>query len=154
MHKERHKNRVGPSLYCDILICALLALFLLLAQAVTAPAAFCLDVGYITTAAGTGTKGYSGDGGPATSAQMNSVWGVAVDKEGNLYIADSANRVIREVASWNHTQFGINMTAGNIYTVAGNGTSGYSGDNGPATNAQLASPQCVAVDQAGNLFYR
>jgi len=69
---------------------------------------------------------------------------VVTDSNGNLYIADLRNRVF-EVAASDHTQFGIAMTAGNIYTVAGNGTSGYSGDSGLATNAKLNRPEGVAV---------
>jgi hypothetical protein len=97
--------------------------------------------GIITTVAGNGTPGYSGDGGPATSAELNYPHGVAVDASGNLFIADYDNNVIRKV--------GAN---GIITTVAGNGTSGYSGDGGLATQAELAWPSGVAVDTSGNLF--
>ena len=95
----------------------------------------------ITTVAGGGTVGYSGDGGPATSAQIYPS-AVAVDHSGNLYIADGSNCVIRKVAA----------ATGVITTVAGNGTCGYSGDGGPATSAQLSGPEGVAVDGAGNLY--
>ncbi|MBI6546909.1 MAG: hypothetical protein HY692_08950, partial [Cyanobacteria bacterium NC_groundwater_1444_Ag_S-0.65um_54_12] len=94
--------------------------------------------GVITTVAGNGTEGYSGDGGPATSAQLNDPSGVAVDGAGNLYIADNFNRRIRKVD-----------TNGIITTVAGNGEWGYSGDGGPATSAQLGGAAGVAVDGAG-----
>jgi uncharacterized protein (TIGR03437 family) len=94
----------------------------------------------INTFAGNGTIGYSGDNGPATSAQLNQPWGVAVDAAGNVYIADTVNNRIRKVAN------------GVISTVAGNGTLGYSGDDGPATSAQLSWPAGVAVDSAGNLY--
>jgi uncharacterized protein (TIGR03437 family) len=97
--------------------------------------------GLITTVAGNGTFGYSGDGGPATSAKL-SPWGVAVDGSGNLYITDFYDSVIRKVAA----------ATGIITTVAGNGTFGYSGDGGPATTAQLAEPSGVAVDGSGNLY--
>ena len=98
--------------------------------------------GTITTVAGTpGTIGYSGDGGPATSAELQYAWGVAVDSAGNLYIADTQNCRIRKVNA-----------SGTITTVAGNGTSGYSGDGGPATSAELSYPYGVAVDSAGNLY--
>jgi len=97
--------------------------------------------GIITTVAGNGTSGYSGDGGPATEAQLGYPYGVAVDTSGNLYIAESGNNCIRKV-----DQNGI------ITTVAGNGTFGYSGDGGPATEAQFLSPNWVAVDTSGNLY--
>jgi sugar lactone lactonase YvrE len=96
--------------------------------------------GVITTVAGNGTQGFSGDNGAATSAQLNEPTGVAVDSAGNLYIADEGNNVIREVSN------------GMIATVAGNGTLGFSGDSGPATGAQLNGPTGVAVDSAGNLY--
>ena len=96
--------------------------------------------GVITTVAGGGTYGFSGDNGPATNAQLYNPYGVAVDSAGNLYIADANNYRIRKV------------TNGVITTVAGNGTYGFSGDNGPATNAQLYNPYGVAVDSAGNLY--
>jgi sugar lactone lactonase YvrE len=97
--------------------------------------------GIIITVAGNGTYGYSGDGGPATSAQLSSPRGLAVDSAGNLFIADSGNYRIRRVSS-----------SGIITTVAGNGTYGYSGDEGPATSAQISSLCGLAVDSAGNLF--
>ena len=98
--------------------------------------------GTISTVAGTGTMGYSGDAGPATSAQLNVPSGVAVDSSGNLYIADTYNQRIRKVTA----------SDGKISTVAGAGTMGYSGDDGPATSAQLANPNGVAVDSLGNLY--
>jgi len=97
--------------------------------------------GIITTAAGNGTNGYSGDGGPATNAELRLPGAVAVDVAGNLFIADSGNNRIREVG-----------TNGIIATVAGNGTYGYSGDGGPATNAELDYPSGVAIGASGNLF--
>ncbi len=96
--------------------------------------------GTITTVAGTGIKGHSGDGGPATQAALNYPKGLAVDGTGNLYIADSFNSRIRVVAA-----------TGVITTVAGNGTFGDSGDGGPATSAQLRFPSGLALDAAGNL---
>jgi sugar lactone lactonase YvrE len=98
--------------------------------------------GIITTVAGNGTSGYSGDGGPATSAQLWGATKVAVDGAGNLYIVDGYNERIRKVSA----------ATGVITTVAGNGTSGYIGDGGPATSAELASPEGVALDGAGNLY--
>src|ERR1017187_10011226 len=95
--------------------------------------------GVLTLVAGNGTTGFSGDNGPATSAQLYYPQGLAVDFAGNLYIADT-NNCIRKVSN------------GVITTVAGNGTEGFSGDNGPATNAKLGQPEGVAVDSAGNLY--
>ena len=92
------------------------------------------------TVAGNGTCGFSGDNGPATSAELRNPQGVALDSAGNLYIADTYNNAIREVSN------------GVITTVAGNGTYGFSGDNGPASSAQLYSPWGVALDAAGNLY--
>ena len=102
------------------------------------------STGLITTVAGSGRlgSGYSGDGGPATSAQLTVAYGVTVDAAGNLYIADSWNQRIRKVTA----------STGVITTVAGNGKAGYSGDGGPATSAQLNSPSGVAVDSAGNVY--
>jgi uncharacterized protein (TIGR03437 family) len=110
--------------------------------------------GIITTVAGSGSVdvftpqagwsrngGFSGDGGPATSALLNNPMGVAVDASGNLFIADSFNNRIRKVSA-----------SGIITTVAGNGTEGFSGDAGPATLASLANPFGVAVNASGNLF--
>ncbi len=96
--------------------------------------------GVITTVAGNGTPGFSGDNGPATSAQLNYITGIAVDSAGNLYISDFNNNRIRKVSN------------GVITTVAGTGTAGYSGDSGPATSAELNSPFGVAVDSSGNLY--
>ena len=97
--------------------------------------------GTITTVAGTGARGFSGDGGPATVAQLSSPRGVAVDAAGNLYIADRGNGRVRRVDRF-----------GTITTVAGTGEYGYSGDGGPATAARLRSPMRLAVDAAGNLY--
>jgi len=97
--------------------------------------------GIITTVAGNGRLAYSGDGGAATNASLNQPSGVAVDVSGNLFIADTFNNVIRKVD-----------TNGTITTVAGNGTIGYSGDGGAATNASLYWPSDIAVDAFGNLF--
>jgi sugar lactone lactonase YvrE len=96
--------------------------------------------GVITTVVGNGTQGFSGDDGPATSAQLGQPEGVAVDSAGNLYIADTSNSRIRKVSN------------GVITTVAGNGTRGFGGDNGPAASAELGAPEGVAVDSAGNLY--
>jgi sugar lactone lactonase YvrE len=97
--------------------------------------------GIITTVAGNGTQGYSGDAGPAINSQLNEPAGLTIDRLGNLYIADAGNNCIRKVSP-----------AGMITTIAGNGTGGYSGDGGPAVKAQLKLPQDVAVDVVGNLY--
>src|SRR6266571_1957653 len=110
-----------------------------------------MTAGDIYTVAGDGTSGFSGDGGPATSAGL-SLRGVAVDAAGNLLIADTFNRRVRVVAHKTGTFYGQAMTAGDIYTVAGDGTIGFSGDGGPATSAGLSGPVGVAVDAAGNLL--
>ncbi|QQS47834.1 MAG: hypothetical protein IPM66_04030 [Acidobacteriota bacterium] len=98
--------------------------------------------GMITTVAGNGTLGYSGDGGPATSARLNLPNNVWVDGAGNIFISDAGNSRIRKV----------NAADGMITTVAGNGARGFSGDGGPATNAELFGPACAITDEAGNLY--
>ena len=97
--------------------------------------------GTISTYAGTGTPGFAGDGGPATAAQLSFPQGVALDSAGNLYIADSNNNRIRKVTP-----------GGTISTYAGTGLQGFSGDGGPAIDAQLWFPVGVALDSAGNLY--
>ena len=97
--------------------------------------------GIITTIAGTSTAGYSGDGGAATIASLKGPHGVTVDAAGNCYVADTTNNCIRKID--------IN---GIITTWAGNGTAGYSGDGGPATNASLNRPYGLAVDADGAVF--
>jgi trimeric autotransporter adhesin len=97
--------------------------------------------GTVTTVAGNGNQGYSGDGGPAINAQLNEPFGIAFDAHGNLYFADSHNNRIR-----------VLLTNGNITTVAGNGKAGYSGDMIAATTAELNQPFDVAFDQYGNLY--
>jgi sugar lactone lactonase YvrE len=133
--------------------------------------------GVMTTVAGNGTSGFSGDGGPATNAQLYQPTGVAVDSAGNVYIADTGNNRIREVSNGVITTLvdsnaaGIvvdssgnlyladtqgsrirEVSAGAITTIAGSGTFGFSGDGGSATNAQLSVPTGVAVDSAGNVY--
>ncbi|MGA2716202.1 MAG: hypothetical protein ABSG41_24145 [Bryobacteraceae bacterium] len=97
--------------------------------------------GTISTFAGNGTPGYAGDGGTAVNAELNSPAGLAVDSAGNVYIADYGNSTVRKVD-----------TKGNITTVAGTGTWGYSGDGGPASKAMVASPEAVAIDTAGDIY--
>jgi uncharacterized protein (TIGR03437 family) len=97
--------------------------------------------GIISTVAGTGKRGYSGDGGPATTAALCSVGSVALDTSGNIFFPDGCQR-IREVSA----------ATGNITTIAGNGTAGYAGDGGAATSAQLFDPNGVAVNASGDVF--
>lgn len=96
----------------------------------------------ISTVAGSGTYGFSGNGGPATSAEFGYAHGLALDKSGDIYFTDTNNNVVWMVA----------QATGTISVVAGNGTYGYSGDNGPAVNAELRQPAALAVDNAGNLY--
>jgi hypothetical protein len=97
--------------------------------------------GIVTTIGGGTSLGYDGDNGPATDAKMEGPAGIAVDVMGNVYFSDVGNNCVRKI-----------NTAGIITTVAGNGTIGFSGDNGPATAAQMYQPEGVAVDHAGNLY--
>jgi sugar lactone lactonase YvrE len=97
--------------------------------------------GTITTVAGTGVRGYSGDGGAATAARLKRPGAVAVDGSGRLYIADFGNNRVRRVDA-----------AGKITTVAGNGVRGFSGDGGLARRAKLDSPSGLALDGSGNLY--
>jgi RHS repeat-associated protein len=104
--------------------------------------------------AGTGSQGTGGDGGAALSAGLNSPYGAAADPQGDLFVGDPNNNRVQEIAAYSHTQFGIAMTAGDVYTVAGSATGaiGSSGDGGLATSALLFGPDGVAVDGAGNLY--
>nr|MCS5620403.1 NHL repeat-containing protein [Nitrospinaceae bacterium] len=97
--------------------------------------------GIITTVAGNGTAGFSGDGGKATQAQPSLPSGVVVDDKGNIYISDRSNDRVRVVDN-----------KGIITTFAGNGVDGYKGDLGPATQAQLSKPFGLALDKKGNLY--
>ncbi len=113
--------------------------------------------GIVTTVAGSGTcateappfnvllcpSGFSGDGGPAMGATLNYAESVALDLGGNLYIADTLNYRIR----W------VDVSSGLIYTIAGNGVNGFSGDKGPALNAEISLPVSVAVDQSGRVYF-
>jgi ribulose-5-phosphate 4-epimerase/fuculose-1-phosphate aldolase len=111
-----------------------------------------MTAGHIYSIAGTGSTGFSGDGGPATKAEINTPYGVAVDPAGNVVLSDGFNQRVRMVAEQAGTFYGKAMTAGHIYTVAGNGKGGTSGDGGPATKAEFHLPQGVAIDAAGNLL--
>ena len=97
--------------------------------------------GIITTIAGTGIPGYSGDDSAATSAKLNGPIGLAVDAGGNIFITDNGNSRVRKINA-----------SGIITTIAGTATYGYSGDNGPATSAELSSPHGIAIDESGNIY--
>ncbi len=99
-------------------------------------------VGVISTVAGTGEQGFGGDGGPATAALLDSPVGLAVDSAGNIYIGDTHNQRVREVV----------VATGNIATIAGNGTTGFTGDGSTATLAELSYPTAVAVDSKDNVY--
>lgn len=98
-------------------------------------------LGVISTFAGNGTSGFSGDGGPATAAELHNPFGIRIANNGNIYVADELNYCIRMI-----------NTNGIISTVAGIGSAGYSGDGGPATAAELSTSWQVALDASGNLY--
>ncbi len=97
--------------------------------------------GTITTIAGTGVQGFSGDGGPATAAKLYAPAGVALDGQGNVYVATYQDHRVRKVSA-----------GGTISTFAGTGVAGFSGDGGQATSARLYVPKGVAVDGQGNVY--
>ena len=101
-----------------------------------------VSTGIITTIAGSSSSGYSGDDGQATSAKLNVPNGLAVDTSGNVYISDSLNHAIRKVT----------VSTGVITTLAGTGTSSYSGDTGAATSATLSNPSGIALDKSDNIY--
>jgi streptogramin lyase len=101
-----------------------------------------LKTGVITTVAGSGKKGYSGDGGPATQATFNEPYAVVVDPKGNLFIVDRLNAAVRKVDS----------STGTVTTVAGTGKKGFSGDGGPGNKAQLVEPNDCCLDGKGGLL--
>jgi streptogramin lyase len=101
-----------------------------------------LKSGLISTVAGTGEKGYSGDGGPATAARLNEPYEIRFDADGNMFFVEMQNNVVRRVDARTKT----------ISTVAGTGKKGFSGDGGPAVQARLNNPHSIALDQAGGLY--
>ncbi|MGD0557348.1 MAG: DUF6531 domain-containing protein, partial [Streptosporangiaceae bacterium] len=115
------------------------------------------STGDISTIAGnsSGTAGYSGDGGVATSALLDFPSEVQVDASGNIYILDAENNRVQEIARVSGTQHGVTMTKGDIYTIAGSasGTAGYSGIGGAATSAELEGLNALAVDSSGNIYF-
>ena len=101
-----------------------------------------LRTGELTTVAGNGTKGYSGDGGPATKAQLNEPYEVRFDGDGNMFFVEMQNHLVRRV----------DRKSGKISTVAGTGQAGYGGDGGPATKARFKNPHSIALDDRGYLY--
>ncbi|QDU25718.1 Virginiamycin B lyase [Anatilimnocola aggregata] len=101
-----------------------------------------LKTGQLTTVAGTGKKGYAGDGGPATAAELNEPYEVRFDRAGNMIFVEMQNHVIRRV----------DAKTGIISTVAGTGVAGFSGDDGPALKAQFKQPHSIALDPADNIY--
>ena len=113
------------------------------------------NTGIVITVAGSGAcatgmlnvsvcqGGFGGDGGPAKNAILNHAEAVALDADGNLYIADTINHRIRR----------IDASTGLIYTIAGNGVNGYSGDGGPAVSAEISFPVGIAVDRSGRVYF-
>lgn len=100
------------------------------------------QTGRLSTVAGTGQKGYAGDGGPATKAKLNEPYEIRFDAEGNMLFVEMRNHLVRRVDG----------KTGIISTVAGTGKKGFSGDNGPATRATMSSPHSIALDNSGNLY--
>ena len=98
--------------------------------------------GTISTVAGSGKKGYSGDGGPALDAKLNEPYEVRFDKAGNMYFVEMVNNIVRRV----------DAKTGTIETVAGTGKKGFSGDGGPATEATFSRPHSIALDNNNNLY--
>ncbi len=111
-----------------------------------------MTAGYLYTIAGNGTQGYTGDGGIGTSAEVQVPIQVSVDSHGNALIPDWENEVVRVVAASSGTFYGQSMTVGDIYTIAGDGSQGYSSDGTVATSAQLNWPEFVDSDPQGNLL--
>src|SRR6185312_12072527 len=98
--------------------------------------------GELTTVAGSGKKGYSGDGGPATEAELNEPYEIRFDKAGNMFFVEMQNHIVRRV----------DAKTKKISTVAGTGAPGFTGDGGPAAKAQFKQPHSIAFDPAGKLL--
>ncbi len=111
-----------------------------------------MTANYIYTVAGNGTNAFAGDSGLATSGSVSYPYGLAVDGAGNIYVADTGNSRIRMIAKTTATFFGQSMTANNIYTIAGNGSTTFAGDAGAATSAAINQPLGVVVDSAGHVY--
>ena len=113
-----------------------------------------MTAGDIYIVGGDGTAGYAGDGGPATSAEFNLINGLAVDDVGNILLSDFGNYRVRVIAESTGPYYGqSSMTRGDIYTIAGDGTEGYSGDGGSATSAEINDPTGLAVDSSGDFIW-
>jgi hypothetical protein len=113
-----------------------------------------LAAGDSYTIGGNGSIGYAGDGGPAAKAAFSFSQGAIVtfDRAGNVVVADTGNDRVRVIAASTGTFYGRKMTSGDVYTIAGTGSCGFSGDGGPATKARVCSPVAVSTDHAGNLL--
>jgi trimeric autotransporter adhesin len=120
--------------------------------AVAAPRPDGPAAGTISTVAGTGAAGFSGDGGPAIRAELNQPLGVVTDGAGNIVLTDGFNNRVRVIAEDTGRFYGRAMTARDIYTIAGTGTAGFSGDGGPGTHAELNQPNWVTVHGANLLI--
>jgi hypothetical protein len=112
-----------------------------------------MTTGDIYTIAGDGTQGFGGDRRPAVSAELDTPLRATVDAAGNVLISDSFNQRIRVLAAQTGRFYGQAMTTGDIYTIAGDGTAGFTGDGGPATATGLYKPLHVTVDTPGNLVF-
>lgn len=136
MKTKRGKRIISKFLVFALLVSLLYNLPTKVVLAVT-------DTTYTTkVVAGNGTYGYSGDGGLATSAELAGAISIFIDSANNIYISDHDKHCIRKV----------DANTGYINTIAGNGTSGYSGDGGPATSAQLNYPNGITMDSIGNIY--
>src|SRR5579875_1250283 len=111
-----------------------------------------MTTGHLYLLGGNGGDGYAGDGGVATAAKFAAPAGVAADPAGNVVTADTGNNRIRVIAGSTGTFYGVAMTAGDVYTIAGTGVAGYAGDGGVATAAEFDYPDGVTVDAHGDIF--